>query len=295
MEQVIKKNNMELLKGIMNAESVQAQFRNALKDNKDAFVASVIDLYNSDKNLQRCDPNALVMECLKAATMKLPINKALGFAYVVPFNLSVKKADGSWDKIMTPTFMPGYKGYIQLAMRTGQYRNINADLVYKGELERKDKLSGAISFKDTRDSDEVVGYFAHFELLNGFSKTLYIDLETMAKHAKRFAASIKADKAVTVQSLMILAGKDPVGLGWVGGFDSMALKTVLRNLLSKYGYLSIEMQTALTSDMAADSMEDRNNAISEAEIQTIDITVEQPALPVGAAPEGANAQGDLPY
>jgi recombination protein RecT len=76
-------------------------------------------------------------------------------------------------------------------------------------------------------------------LLNGFSKTLYIDLETMAKHAKRFAASIKADKAVTVQSLMVLAGKDPIGLGWVGGFDGMALKTVLRNLLSKYGYLSI--------------------------------------------------------
>lgn len=291
----VAKKGIDYLKGVLNAPSVQQQFHNALRDNKDAFVASVIDLYNSDKNLQRCDPNALVMECLKAATMKLPINKALGFAYVVPFNLSVKKADGSWDKVMTPTFMPGYKGYIQLAMRTGQYRNINADLVYKGELERKDKLSGAISFKDTRDSDEVVGYFAHFELLNGFSKTLYIDLETMAKHAKRFAASIKADKAVTVQSLMVLAGKDPIGLGWVGGFDGMALKTVLRNLLSKYGYLSIEMQTALTSDIAADSMEDRNNAISEAEIQTIDISGEQPALPAGAAPEGANAQGDLPY
>jgi len=291
----VAKKGIDYLKGVLNAPSVQHQFQNALRDNKDAFVASVIDLFNSDKNLQRCDPNSLVMECLKAATMKLPINKALGFAYIVPFNLSVKKADGSWDKVMTPTFMPGYKGYIQLAMRTGQYRNINADVVYKGELEKKDKLSGAITFRDTRDSDEVIGYFAHFELLNGFSKTLYIDLETMAKHAKRFAASIKADKAVTVQSLMALAGKDPIGLGWVGGFDGMALKTVLRNLLSKYGYLSIEMQTALTSDIAADSMEDRNNAISEAVVQTIDITGKQTALSEGPAQNGTDAQGDLPY
>lgn len=289
----VAKKGIDYLKGVLNAPSVQQQFHNALRDNKDAFVASVIDLYNSDKNLQKCDPNALVMECLKAATMKLPINKALGFAYVVPFNISVKRDNGSWDKVMTPTFMPGYKGYIQLAMRTGQYRNINADVVYKGELDRKDKLSGAITFKDTRDSDEVIGYFAHFELLNGFSKTLYIDLETMAKHAKRFAASIKADKAVTVQSLMALAGKDPVGLGWAGGFDGMALKTVLRNLLSKYGYLSIEMQTALTSDLSADAMEDRNSAISEAEIQTIDVTEQQPAITEGQP--APNAQGDLPY
>ncbi|MCJ7821270.1 MAG: recombinase RecT, partial [Bacteroidales bacterium] len=149
-------------------------------------------------------------------------------------------------------------------------------------------------FRDNRESDEVIGYFAHFELLNGFSKTLYTDLETMAKHAKRFAASIKADKAVTIQSLMALAGKDPVGLGWTGGFDGMALKTVLRNLLSKYGYLSIEMQTALTSDIAADSMEDRNNAIGEAEVQAIDVSDLQAAIGEGQ-PAVADKQGDLPY
>ena len=288
----VAKRGIDLLKGVLDAPSVQRQFKNALKENSNAFVASVIDLYNSDKGLQKCDPNALVMEALKAATMKLPINKALGFAYIVSYNNSVKQDDGSWVKVPTPTFMPGYKGYIQLAMRTGQYRNINADIVYKGELEKKDKLTGEIHFRDTRESDEVIGYFAHFELLNGFSKTFFIDLESMAKHAKRFGASIKADKNVTVQSLMQMAGKDPVGLGWTGGFDGMALKTALRNLLSKYGYLSIEMQNAIVSDMAADSMEDRNTAISEAEVQTIDVSDLQPAIGEGQ-PVGAGTTGNL--
>ena len=265
------KTKVDVLKGILNAPSVMEQFQNALKENSNAFIASVIDLYNSDGSLQECDPKKVVMECLKAATLKLPINKALGFAYVLKFNNNVKTTDHEtgkevWTKVPTPTFVPGYKGYIQLAMRTGQYRTINADVVYEGEVQKVNKLTGELRFDGAKTSDKVVGYFAYFELLNGFNKTLYIELTDMAKHAKKYSQSIKLDKAVTVETLKALAGKDPTGLGWSGGFDDMAIKTVLRNLLSKYGYLSVEMQNALSDDIKNDY-----EGKSPAPIQTIDI------------------------
>jgi len=274
MENKVSKRGVDVLKGILAADSVQDQFKNALKENSGAFVASVIDLYNSDKGLQECEPKTVVMEALKAAVMKLPINRALGFAYIIKFNNSVRLPDGTYKKVPTPTFMPGYKGYIQLAMRTGQYRNINSDIVYEGELKYKNKLTGEISFDGEKTSDKVVGYFAYFELTNGFSKTLYMDLESMAKHAKRFSPSIKSDKRVTVQSLMAMAGKDSSGLGWTGDFDSMALKTVLRNLLAKYGYLSVDMQNALSSDIGSDSMSDRNSLVENTEAEIIDLEEE---------------------
>lgn len=138
----------------------------------------------------------------------------------------------------------------------------------------RDKLTGEISFDGEKTSEKVVGYFAYFELTNGFSKTLYMTLDEMAKHAKRFSPSIKGDKKVTIDTLKALAGKDSFGLGWTGDFDSMALKTVLRNLLSKYGYLSIEMQNALSGDIGSDSMDERNRLVEITEAEVIDLTEE---------------------
>jgi recombination protein RecT len=247
-------SRINALKNVMNADSVQEQFKNALKENSGAFIASVIDLYNSDSGLQECDPVKVVNEALKAAVLKLPINKALGFAYIIKFNNSRKDVQtGQWIKVPTPTFVPGYKGYIQLAMRTGYYRSINADVVYEGELQKTNKLTGEIKLDGEKTSDKIVGYFAHFELLNGFSKTLYVSVQNMAKHAKQYSPSIKNENKATIDALIQLSGKDSTGLGWTGDFDSMALKTVLRNLLSKYGYLSIEMQTAITNDYESES------------------------------------------
>ena len=165
---------VDVLKNMLNAPSVMEQFNNALAKSAPTFVASVIDLYNGDTNLQQCEPKAVVMEALKAAVLKLPINKALGYAFIIPFNNSVKDDKGNWVKKMVPTFQMGYKGYIQLAMRTGQYRTINADVVYEGELRKANKLTGEIAFDGEKKSDKVVGYFCYFELLNGFSKTLYM-------------------------------------------------------------------------------------------------------------------------
>jgi recombination protein RecT len=253
-----KKTGIEILKATLKADSVTEQFRNALKDNSGPFTASIIDLYNSDNNLQACDPNKVVMEALKAAVLKLPINKSLGFAYIVPFNNSVKNADGSWSKVMTPTMIIGYKGLIQLAMRTGQYKTINADVVYKGELRKVDKLSGEIDFTGERESDEVVGYFCYFKLTNGFEKTLYMSVEDMAKYAKQYSPSIGKDTTVEILIKTAKANQVSKNVGWMGNFTNQALKTCTRRLLSKYGYLSIEMQQAITEEQEPTESRDEN-------------------------------------
>ncbi|HBG40218.1 MAG TPA: recombinase [Porphyromonadaceae bacterium] len=241
---------IDILKNMLNAPSVMQQFQNALSKSAPTFVASVIDLYNTDSKLQMCDPKAVVMEALKAAVLKLPINKALGYAYIIPFNNSKKDNHGNWTKVMEPTFQMGYKGYIQLAMRTGQYRTLNADSVFEGELRKVNKLTGEISFDGEKTSDKVLGYFCYFELLNGFSKTLYMTVNQMAAHAKRYSKGLKSD--ITIESLMNLSNlpmaADSKAVGWLGNFHGMALKTVIRLLLSKYGYLSIEMQQAFADD-----------------------------------------------
>lgn len=231
------------LKAIIGAESVQEQFKNALGEHKDAFVASLIDLYAGDQSLQTCQAKAVVSEALRAATLRLPLNKSLGFAYVVVYNNNV-----NGTKVPTPTFLIGYKGLIQLAMRTGQYKTINADYVYEGELRKKNKLSGEIDFDGEAVSGKIVGYFCYFELLNGFTKTLYMTVEEMAAYAKRYSKSIPKD--ATVEQLAAKANDGIMNnkVGWMGNFNDMALKTVVRRLLSKYGYLSVEMQGAFANE-----------------------------------------------
>ncbi len=234
--QVAKRSKMEILKGTLRAPSVQEQFDRVLRDNSETFIASLIDLYGSDNYLQNCQPNDVAKEALKAASLKLPISKGLGFAYLVPRKISGKHY---------PQFQIGYKGYIQLAMRTGQYKVINADVVYEGEIKDREKLSGHIDLSGEKKSDKVIGYFAHFELLNGFSKTLYMTKDEVTAHAKRYSQSYNYKSSA-----------------WQTNFNEMALKTLLRNLLSHYGYLSIEMISAFEKDVEEAEVQ-RNQEIQE--------------------------------
>ena len=239
----VQQSNPQLV-AIQNAlKGVNKSIQAALKENAGTFNTSLMELITSDANLMKCDPNKLMAEAVKAASLKLPLNKQIGYAYLVPYGT-------------TPNLIIGFRGYIQLAMRTGQYRNINADVVYEGELHTKDKLTGEIALDGEKTSETVVGYFAHFELVNGFSKTLYMTLEEMASYALTYSgtwAKKKANEKPSAQSLMERAqsqaqnGPEP-GVGWWANFNSMAIKTVLRRLLSKYGYLSIEMMNAIASD-----------------------------------------------
>jgi len=235
---------IDKLKHILAAQSVKEQFEAVLKENAGAFVASIIDLYNTDRTLQMCEPKNVVMEALKAASLKLPINKQLGFAWIVPYR------DGRTGQYI-PTFQLGYKGYIQLCMRTGAYRYINADVVYEGELVKHDKLTGEIEIDtEQRKSDKKIGYFAFIETLNGFRKTLYMTVEEVTKHAQQYSKSFSHASSV-----------------WATDFDAMALKTCLRLLLSKYGVMSVEMQRAYIDDsadtvgLADEAIQDEDNVL----------------------------------
>ena len=287
---------VDMLKSVINAPSVQEQFKNAMGGHKDAFVASLIELYTGDKALQSCKPQLIVSEALRAATMRLPINKALGFAYIVVYNNNQKMPDGSWQKVPTPTFIPGYKGYIQLAMRTGEYKTINADIVYEGEISGFDKLSGTINFDGQQKSDKIIGYFAYFEMLNGFSKTMYMTLDEMASYALRYSPSFKGRNKPTKEALVKIAQENaPTGkVGWEGNFNDMALKTVLRRLLGKYGYLSVEMQEAVAGDVRQEQAQaQRNDDIEDTKVVEVDTDAE--VVEVETADAEAAESEELPY
>lgn len=258
---------------MLEADSVKQTFVKALGKHSDIFTTSIIELMTGDASLQKCEPKALIQEALRAATLNLPLSKSLGYAYIVAFNNTVKQPDGSWAKVMTPTFVIGYKGLLQLAQRTAQYRTINADKVYEGELSRVDRLTGTIALDGERKSDKVVGYFCHFELLNGFSKTLYMSVEDCAKYAKRYSPSVRKD--TTVDQLIAKANETTMSkaVGWEGNFNDMAIKTCVRRLIGKYGYMSVEIQDAFREeseaiDTRAEMVED--TGVQEVNLQDVD-------------------------
>ncbi|HBF1646937.1 TPA: recombinase RecT [Clostridioides difficile] len=220
------------VKNLLSTEAYKKRFKEVLKDKANTFMASVVNVSNLP-SLKDAEPNSILKSAMVAATLDLPIDPNLGFSYLVPFvNKGVKEAQ----------FQIGYKGFIQLAMRTGQYKTINAIEIYEGEIKSVNRLTGEIEFnenKDEIDNEIVVGYIAYFKLLNGFEKTLYMSKEDMEKYAKRYSQTYKSNKDYVVKSSL-----------WTTDFDSMAVKTVLKRLLSKYGILSIEMQKALETDQA---------------------------------------------
>lgn len=246
---VIEKINK--LQVAMTEDYVQAQLKTALSDNSGAFAASLIDLFTTDKNLQECDPKMVIMQAMKAAVLKLPINKSLGFGYIIAYK-------------GVPEFQIGYKGLLQLALRTGQYRIINADVVYEGEYRTKNKLTGEFDLSGEAKSDAVIGYFAHIEMINGFSKTLYMSKEKVNAHAAKYSKSFNYSSSP-----------------WKTEFDAMAIKTVLKNLISHYGQLSVEVANVLDKEDVADRVQDEINSngnvksMSFATVQNAEVVNEQ--------------------
>lgn len=246
----VTQQNVVSFKKMVDGNYVQNQLKQVLKENAGTFATSLMEVYTNDKQLQSCDPKSVVQEAIKAASLKLPLNKQLGMGYILVFK--------NWDKekrqaVPTPTLVIGYRGYIQLAIRSGQYRNINADVVYEGEYKGFDKLTGDLDLSGEKQSDKIQGFFAYFELINGFKKTLYMPVEDMARYALKFSPSFRGQKDLPkVDDIIDKWNEQSVngatGQGWMNDGISMGRKTVLRQLLSKYGLLSIEMQNALVSD-----------------------------------------------
>ena len=246
----VTQQNVVSFKKMVDGNYVQNQLKQVLKENAGTFATSLVEVYTNDKQLQSCDPKSVVQEAIKAASLKLPLNKQLGMGYILVFK--------NWDKekrqaVPTPTLVIGYRGYIQLAIRSGQYRNINADVVYEGEYKGFDKLTGELDLSGEKQSDKIQGFFAYFELINGFKKTLYMPVEDMARYALKFSPSFRGQKDLPkIDDIIDKWNEQSVngatGQGWMNDGISMGRKTVLRQLLSKYGLLSIEMQNALVSD-----------------------------------------------
>ena len=230
------------IKAIMKSDSVQKSFHEVLKDKAQGFTASVLSLVNNDSYLAQSEPMSIITGAMTAATLDLPLAKNLGYAYLLPF-----KSNG----VQKAQFILGYKGYIQLAQRSGQYKAFNVTPVYEGELISWNRLTEEIEFDPTKKtSDLVIGYCGYFELLNGFKKTTYWTKEEVEAHR------IKHNK---------LRDKKALNGVWLSDYDSMACKTVLKNLLSKWGILSIEMQTAVLRDEREMSIDEETHDIKIAE------------------------------
>lgn len=254
---------------VMNNSYYQTLLQNTLKENKGTFTTSLMELATSDEKLLQCAPNALMAEALKAASLHLPLNKQLGQCYILPF-----KNHG----VMTPTLVVGTKGYLQLAMRTGKYETINSDVVYEGELKGYDKVTGNLDLSGVRTSNVPIGYFAYMKMKNGFSKLLYMSLDEVCLYAKQYSPTVKFSDKATPASLKELALKQAAsgasdGVGWYSNFESMALKTVLRRLLSKWGELSIENNDILNIDEAPSAEQQRDEEFAEAK-EVIEVDTE---------------------
>lgn len=227
------------VKGILANVNYKKRFEELLGKRAAGFISSIINISTSP-GLKDCDPTSIVSSAVVAATLDLPIDPNLGFAYIVPYN----KTNKDRSKTKLAQFQMGYKGFIQLAQRSGQFKTINAVEVREGEVKKINRLTGEIDFNEdfdlsTLEEKKVVGYVGYFSLLNGFEKALYMSREQLEAHGKKYSQSYKSNQDWVVKSSL-----------WTTDFDSMATKTVLKLLLSKYAPLSIEMQKAVAADQA---------------------------------------------
>ena len=218
---------------IIKSTSVQENIMSTLGDaaRTKRFTAALISAVSTNPQLQECSAVSTISAALLGESLNLSPSQQLGQYYMVPFN------DKSKGKVAT--FQLGYKGMIQLAIRSGQYKKLNVIAVKEGELKGFDPFNEEIEVQvienpDEREKAKTIGYYAMFELVNGFRKSMYWSKAKMESHAEKYSMGYKAHKGYTF---------------WEKYFDGMAYKTMLRQLISKWGIMSIEMQTAYTNDM----------------------------------------------
>ena len=235
---------------VISSDGYKKLINNTLRDPKRAnrFVANVTSAVSANPALQNCDAATIVSSALLGESLELSPSPVLGQFYMVPYE---DRKNGR----TVAQFQIGYKGLIQLAIRSNQYTDLDAIEIREGEHKGRDKATGKHIFEFIEDeairaNTPTVGYLAYFEMANGFKKTMYMSHEEMLNHADRYSKAFSKEKYVALQD-----GKIPQSEAWkysspwYSGFAGMALKTVLRQLLSKYGILSIEMQTAMANDM----------------------------------------------
>jgi len=207
-------------KQFFSQDSVKNKFTELVGAKAPQFITSIMSAVNSNNLLQNASYESIYQCAIMGAILDLPINANLGFAYIVPYKGQAQ-------------FQIGYKGFIQLAQRSGQFKTISASPIYAGQILKNDPLTGFEFDFSVAQSGEPVGYCAYFKLLNGYEQYVYLTKEQVTAHAKKFSQTFKKGFGV-----------------WQDNFDAMALKTVLKMILSKYAPLSIDMQKAVQADQA---------------------------------------------
>ena len=230
----LTKANQRLgISAYLTNDAVKNQINNVIggKDGQ-RFIASIVSAVNNNPALQECTNQSILSGALLGESLKLSPSPQLGQYYLVPFN------DRERGKVAQ--FQLGYKGYIQLAIRSGQYKKLNVIAIKEGELIKYDPLEEEIQVnliedEEAREKAQTIGYYAFFEYTNGFKKSLYWSRAKMEAHALKYSKGYQAKKGFTF---------------WEKDFDAMAYKTMLRQLISRWGIMSIEFQTAIDADMA---------------------------------------------
>jgi len=274
-----------LMSSILDGEKMRARFDDLLGKRAPQFISSLISLINADAELQATfieNPMSVVQAALKAATLDLPIEPSLGFAYVVAFKNNRKDKNGEWRQVREATFIPGYKGLEQLCMRTGAYARVpDAIDVREGELISYDRLTGDCEFNWIEDEDErekrpIIGFAGYFRLKNGAEKTIYMSRKQIDQHEAKFRKGQNQSK------------------GWRESWEDMARKTVIRRLISKYGLMSITYQQgdAETVAAAAEVMEPEADALPAKSVKYLDEATGE-VVDVEAEPVSEYAPSDL--
>lgn len=273
----LQKSNQRLgLTAYLTQDAVKNQI-NSVVGGKDGqrFISSIVSAVNTNPALQQCTNQSILSGALLGEALKLSPSPQLGQFYLVPYD------DRQRGKVAQ--FQLGYKGYIQLAIRSGQYKKLNVLAIKEGELVRFDPLNEEIEVKliedeEAREQAATVGYYAMFEYTNGFKKAIYWSKGKMEAHALKYSAGYRGDKQ-----------KGTAWTFWSKDFDGMAYKTMLRQLISKWGIMSIDMMNAMDSDMAVINEDGTKNYVeTEDDIIEAEAT-EIPAEPVEEIPSAADA------
>lgn len=225
----------QTVKAFFEQDIIKDKFKEVLGKKSTAFVVSILQIVASNDLLKRADPITIFNAACTAATLDLPLNNNLGFAYIIPYKTKVQNNDnGQWEERVVAQFQLGYKGFIQLSQRSGQFETMSATQIYNGQLTKNNPLLGYefdFNSEVSKADADIIGFAAYFKLLNGFEKTLYMNIDQMKAHGAKYSKTFKN------------------GL-WNTDLIAMGNKTVLKLILSRFAPLSVEMQKAITLDQA---------------------------------------------
>lgn len=250
--QLQKPETQLTVKTLFAKDEVRRKFAEMLGKKAQGFITSVLQIVAQNKLLAKAEPASVYHAAAVAATLDLPINDNLGFAYIIPYNQ--RQQDGQFKTVAQ--FQMGYKGFIQLAQRSGVFQTISSTPVYEGQVVEQNPLTGFKFDFTQRKSDVVVGYAAYFRLMNGFEKTLFMSIDELKKHGQRYSKTFGNKNGL-----------------WTSDFDAMASKTVIKLLLSKFAPLSVEMQRAVITDQSVINDEDATD-VTYVDNEEVDVNKE---------------------